>query len=125
LKGNYEMKKATILSVSKSPLRNVYGFKKEQKVIEPIINILSELKFDWFKNRLVDLFVSDKYRDGKTEKRYVNIKKEFDNVYYFTNKTCDVNLFVGRDKIFLVIQTKKDEQQEISKIIFKFADFKK
>jgi len=119
------MKKATILSVSKSPLRNVYGFKKEQKVIEPIINILSELKFDWFKNRLVDLFVSDKYRDGKTEKRYVNIKKEFDNVYYFTNKTCDVNLFVGRDKIFLVIQTKKDEQQEISKIIFKFADFKK
>ena len=38
------MKKAIILGVSKSNERSVYEFKKEQKAIDPILEIMTKLK---------------------------------------------------------------------------------
>ena len=110
------MEKAIILGVNKSKLRDVYVFKKEKKVIEPLIKIFKKLK-------LFNYYESYPFKEESGEYKAVN---EFiDLVYHDKTQYYDADLIIGDKKIFLIIRTKEDRQQQITKIITKFADFKK
>lgn len=109
------MKKAIILGVNKSKLRDVYVFKKEKKVIEPLIKIFEKLKlFNYYQ---------DPFREESGE--YKDVNEFIDLVYHDKNEYYDADLIIGDKKIFLIIRTKEDRQQQITKIITKFANFKK
>lgn len=120
------MEKATITSIKKGPKINEYIFKKNQNFVELIDSFLIDLNIQdyaykhiyyTFKNML-------SFEEGSPKKKIkksLQIRKIKDEIYHFNDKNYDINIFIGDKKIILVIRTKKDKQQEISKKISKIA----
>ncbi|MEK6859357.1 MAG: hypothetical protein AABX54_00945 [Nanoarchaeota archaeon] len=115
------MEKLKVSSISKGPDTNVYIFLKEQKFIESIISFFKELGFDEDETQMMYVFTTENYNNERTEPEFIDINKMKDNRINIKNKDYDIDIFVGERKIILVIRTKKDKQEEISKKIFKIA----
>ncbi len=109
-----------ILSMNKTQLRSEYIFKKKKKILEILDNLLKELGFvEPPEHNLRDLICEKK---GPRPK--IKVKDLIDEVYSMSNKNYDIEIFIGFEKIVLVVRSKKDRQQEVSDIVFKFAEFK-
>ena len=119
-------KKIKILGVKKSKLINEYVIKKEKGVLEGIKLLLEKIGYD--KEEFGDLYYL--FYDEEAEKNpkassVLDITKSKDERFNIKNQESDVDIFIGDKKIFLVIRTKKDMQNKISKEIFKIGSFKK
>ena len=57
--------------------------------------------------------------------KYEQIKKFEDRRFSFANDNYIIDLIFGKNKIFLIISSKKDEQKELSKKILKFTTIRK
>jgi hypothetical protein len=118
-KQSLNKKKAKLLSVSKKEYRCIFSFKKDWVSILIVDKILYRLGIDL-----------DPYRDGlkphfydhETDKR-VSLSKCIDEVYDFRNEDYVIDIFIGKKKIILVINSFRDKQDVISKVIFSCADF--
>jgi hypothetical protein len=112
-------RKAKLLSVSKDEYRCIFSFKKNWVSILIVDKILYRLGIDL-----------DPYRDGlkphfydhETGKR-IGLSKCIDEIYDFRNKDYAIDIFMGKKKIIFVINSFKDRQDVISKVIFSCADF--
>lgn len=119
------MRKIKILGISKSTKRNIYTFEKKQEFLKGFMNFLLELGIkDWEVNRFG--YVPDsKCYDEPLIGKYKQVMKFIDERFVFTNDNYVIDLIFGKNKIFLIITTKKDEQNELSKKLLKFASIKK
>ncbi|HLC63584.1 MAG TPA: hypothetical protein VJJ21_04680 [Candidatus Nanoarchaeia archaeon] len=111
------MKPLNILAIHKSPEHNCYVFPKQQN-------------FFGFARRLLEALVFQEYEfetfggifDNKTGEYTIkedSIKKYTDDRTTFNHPDYFIEFLFGKDKVFLSIHTKKDTQQELSKLIFK------
>jgi hypothetical protein len=113
------IKKIKVLGINKSNWKNYYIFPKKKEVFEIIRNLLRELSFEeWEWNRF-GRPIDKKYGEPILNKEE-NIKKYVDEIMGFDNKEYSIEVVFGRDKVFLIIHTKTDKQQKISKILDKF-----
>jgi hypothetical protein len=107
-----------IKSISKTPFRSKYGFKKEQKL------------FSFLRKFLVDLGLKNAdsigiYVDEKTE-NYVWDKEDKifeynERIENFSNKEYSVDIIYFAKKVELIINSKKDKQQEITKVLERYC----
>ncbi len=116
--------KDKILGIKKSELINEYTLKKEKGVLENIKLFLERLGYDKFGD-LHYLFYSEESEKKPKASSILDVTKIKDKRFNIKNNEYDIDIFIGNKKILLVIRTKKDLQDKISKEIFKIGDFKK
>jgi hypothetical protein len=118
-KESLNKKKAKLLSVSKNEHGCIFSFKKDWVSILAVDSILGRLGIE------LDLYrggLKPHFYDHETDKR-VSLSKCIDEVYDFRNEDYVFDIFVGKKKIILVINSFRDKQDVISKVIFSCADF--
>lgn len=109
------MKKVFLRSVSKNDFRCEFDFDKDWNSVKAIDEIL--IKLGDFHNGIGDLM----YNGEPGAKKLIS---EFEDYVCNTrNDDYSIDVFLGRKKIILIINTKKDMQEEISKAVFEFAEF--
>ena len=108
-----EIKKSIILSASKGAKINEYILKKD--------NTIPQNLYDFFINLGVkeDNFYLYHFL-GKQNRSFALTG---DHRYNIPDKIFDIDVFIGKEKVILIIRTKKDMQQEISKKLFRVAKF--
>jgi len=112
------MVKIKLKSIRKHSLRSSCSFEKNSVTIEAINNILGKLGVLKIGGRdLKDLV----YEEG--DRSLDDINKFVDEIYNFRNDDYSVDVILGKDTIFLVINSITDKQKEIYKAVFKFVDF--
>ena len=112
------MEKIKLLGVSKSGEHNKYEFPKEQKLFGILRQFLKEIGA-WYMGDSLGRPLDKKSGEsiyGKEE----SIKNYIDKEFRFHNKEYCIDIIFGKSRVFLFIHTKKDKQQEITKIINKF-----
>ena len=114
------MKKLKLLGIKKSENYNYYIFPKEQKFFEIVRAILKDIGYPVIEWKGYGRPVDKKFREpifSKEEK----IEEYVDKMQNFGFKGKEhIEIIFGKDKVFLMIHTKKDKQQRFSKIIDKF-----
>ncbi|MBI4116934.1 hypothetical protein HY449_04280 [Candidatus Pacearchaeota archaeon] len=117
--------KIELLSVSKSDYRNEFGLPKEQKFFEIVRKFLWKLGFE-----------EDKYLLGygrpweeSTEEPILNkennIKKYVNKIDNYRNKNYSVDIIYFDKEVVLIINSKTNKQQVISKVLDEFIDWEK
>ncbi|MCK5449630.1 hypothetical protein KAI32_02095 [Candidatus Pacearchaeota archaeon] len=104
------IKKVRLRSLSKKNLRCEFVFGKSLEVVDVIDKILS---------RLGDLEELDL---ANGESRKVKINEWVDVVCNIKNDDYSVDVFFGKSKIVLVINSRRDKQREISEAVFEFVE---
>ncbi len=103
-----------VSKISKSEFRSEFNFLKEQQFFSICRKFLLNLGFEkdeWIEsfgrpfNKEINEYILDKEE---------NIGKYVDVSDHFSNKDYAINIIFGKDKIFLIINTKIDKQKEIS-----------
>ncbi len=113
------MKKIKLIAVSKSEHRCQFTFPKEQQFFEIFrkfvykLDILDEEALNFGK-------ISNEKEYEYTDKEE-DIKKFTDQIIYFVNKEYSVDIIAGKDKIFLIIHSRKNRQQLISRYLEEFV----
>jgi len=104
-------------SVSKKPLKSVYTFIKVKEIAEGLYKILCDLKIsdetEWYK----DFMVTEEYYSSGVGQRFIDVTKMEDEYFAVSDDQFDVDIFIGAKKVILIIRTKKDIQQKISKVV--------
>jgi hypothetical protein len=112
------MKKIKLIAISKSEHRCQFTFPKEQQFFEIFrkfvykLGILDEQALNF--GRIFDE-KEDTYMD-----REDNIKEITDQIIYFSDKEYSIDIIGGKGKIFLIIYSKTNKQQFISKCLEEF-----
>lgn len=116
------MKPLKILGIHKSPEHNCYVFPKQQNFFAFVREFLGELGFEECE---YDEFIQkwDK-KKGELSKKEESIKKYSDVRQTFERPDFLIEFIFGKEKVFLLIHTKKDMQQEFSRLVFKFLKFR-
>jgi len=110
--------KVKIEGVKKSALRSEFIFEKSWAIVDSINDVLDKLGFlDVPGHNLKDLIYG--VEPGPKEK----INNFIDGVYGMENDDYFVNVFLGKEKIILVVNSCVDRQREISDVVFEFVDF--
>ncbi len=117
------MKKLIILGLNKSDTRSEYKFKKQEGVIESIIELLIKLGFKDEDPQIQYAFVSSKYFPAESGNKYEKIKNIIDYSEHFENKHYDIDVIMGIKKVFLIVRANKINQQKLSKILTKIGKF--
>ena len=113
------MKKIKLIGLSKSEDLNTYLFPKEESFFPFIKKLLGNLDFDpseYGEESNLDLA----YKNGKENFKEF-LEKTNDLRWEFKEGNYIIEVIIGKDRIFLLIYTKKDLQQEIYKIISKLT----
>lgn len=110
--------KLKLKSVSKTPFRSKYAFNKQQKV------------FSFLRNFLIEIGLKDAESIGiyYNEKEYKHvwnkenrISKYNEKIENFSNKEYSIDIIYFSKKVELIINSRKDRQQTISKILEKYV----
>ena len=119
------MKKIVVLSISKQEGRCVYELEKTGNVLEAVANFVKDLGLaETNYNTLKDLFYSQAYLEGKTDKKYEDLENYTDFFFDIKNEEYNLNLFIGLKKVIIVVSYKTDRQKEVTESLFKFANLK-
>jgi len=115
------MIKLKLLGIGKSENRCYYILPKKQKFFSFFRQFLLDLGIKKFEADSFARPLDKKFAEPIFDKED-NIKKYVDVHYSFVDgkKQYLVDLVFGKNSIFLIIFTKKDKQDEISKLINKF-----
>jgi hypothetical protein len=114
------MKKVKVLGISKSKGRVSFTLEKKQLFIKPFRKFLENMGLDeWEFNG----FWQEEDREGnKVDEKISGI---IDEKQWFRTDKYDIDLIIGKSKIFLTVYSRKsDLQKSISKKIFEFCEFK-
>lgn len=115
--------KIKMLSISKSDYRNEFGFPKEQKFFEIIRKFLIKLGF---KEDKYILGYGRPWNQSEEEpildKEY-NIKKYVNKIDNYRDKNYSIDIVYFYNEVVLIINSKQDKQQIISKAIEEFIDW--
>ncbi|MSS74050.1 hypothetical protein EXS72_00215 [Candidatus Pacearchaeota archaeon] len=114
-----------IFGLSKFEFHTFYELKKEQDFLSGFRKCLVDMGFGEEKYN-IEIYgfgrPNDKDAEPDTSKEE-DIKDYIDKHYFFQNNEFMIDLVFGKDKIFLMVASKKNKQQEISKKVQKFCDF--
>lgn len=105
--------KIKILGIDKSAARIFLVLEKKEEFIKYFEKFLEELGFGWLQTH--GFFKPD----GGMELK--NIKKIFDVHRLFLNTEYNIELIIGKEKIFLIIYTRENKQQFITDKIEEFC----
>jgi len=115
------MEKVKLVSAGKHSLRSKFSFDKSWEVVDALDEIVGRLGLNETPNHsLKDLIYS-----GKEPGPKFKIEKIEDEIYNMRNGNYFVDIFIGKSKIFLIVNSITGKQKEISEAVFEFADFKK
>jgi len=110
-----------IFGADKSEYKNNYVFKKEQEFIQGFRQFLLDIGFKQF-DIITSHFGYVMDKDGNPIiSEDIDIQEYEDEQFFFQNEEYKIDLVFGKDKIFLIIYTKEDKQQEISEKLHKFS----
>ena len=116
------MEKSTIRSVSKSPDMNQYIFTKDDTVPKNLYDFFTDLGINE-EDSLKNFLVTEDYHNDGTGERFGSIKSMHDWRYNLRDDIFDIDVFIGQEKVILVIRSKENKQKEISEKLFKVAKF--
>src|SRR3989344_5646551 len=113
--------KIVMLSVNKSDYRNAFGFPKEQKFFGILREFLWKLGFEE-----EDISISGHGRPWKEGEpisdKENSIKKYINQIYNFRDREYSIDIIYFDKEVVLIINSKQDKQQVISKVIDEFID---
>lgn len=122
LKENF--KRPKLCSISKSAFVSQYVLDKDKGVPYACYRFFLNLGFTPDQFDLENFLATENYiKDGSGD-RFICIHGLKDFRYNLKNDVYDVDFFVGDKKVFLIIRTKEDLQQEIAEKLFKFVEMK-
>lgn len=114
-----KMTKLKLLGIGKSEKHNYYIFKKEQEFFILIRDLLQKLaypKYVWdVFGRPIDKRFNEPEYYGEED-----IKKYSDDYCCFNGNGYYVEIFFGKEKVFLIIISENDKQKELSEFINKY-----
>jgi len=114
--------KMIMLNISKSDCRNAFGFPKEQKFFGILREFLWKLGFEE-----EDISVSGHGRPWKEGEpisdKENSIKKYVNKIDNFRNKNYSVDIIYFDKEVVLIINSKTNKQQVISKALDEFIDW--
>jgi|TARA_Y100000310_G_C19976503_1_gene487825 hypothetical protein len=114
-----------IFGLSKFEFHTFYELGKEQDFFSGFRKFLVNMEFGE-ENSNYEIYSfgrpDDKDHEPDTSKEE-NIKDYVDKHYFYQNDKYMIDLVFGKEKIFLMIASKKDKQQEISEKVQKFCSF--
>ena len=111
------MKPLKILVIHKSPEHNCYIFPKQQNFFFFARKLLEQLGFQEYEFEALGKLMDKK--KGEYTNKEEPIKNYTDWRIAFQLNEGYLEFIFGKEKVFLLIHTKKDMQQEFSKLIFK------
>lgn len=114
-----------LFGIRKFEFHSDYTLEKKQEFFSGFRKLLEDLGFGK-EESTIEIYSfgrpSDRNGEPITTKEK-NIKKLFDKHFFFQNEDCMVDVVFGKSRIFLIIATKKDRQQEISRKVQKFCSY--
>ncbi|GEM_PF-3003891 len=116
------MEKIKIYGSGKSENHIYYILEKKQKFFEGFRQLLQDIGYDCEQH---EVYAFGRPVDEWAEpilSKEENIKKYIDKFYYFKgNQNFVIDIIFGKEKIYLIFNTNKDMQKEISRSIEKFC----
>jgi|APSaa5957512622_1039677.scaffolds.fasta_scaffold38739_4 hypothetical protein len=116
-----KLDKSIIRSVRKLPKMSEYVFTKDDTIPNNFLKLFLDLGVDEENFYLKHFLVTEDWDRDQSGTRFMLIDHYHDYRYNILDKNLDIDVFIGREKVILVIRTKKDRQLEISKKLFKIA----
>ncbi len=115
------MKKSIVRSISKTPKMSEYILTKDTTLTENLTKFFINLGFDETKFDLEYFLITESSQTKEPKKKPFSIYDHEDCRYNLKDKNLDIDLFIGVEKVILVIRTPKDRQEEVSNKLFKVA----
>lgn len=113
-----------MLGVGKSERYNHFTFEKKQAFFAGFRNFLLDLYFE-DSDKQVSGFARPKDKEGYTLfDQNEDIRKYKDRHFHFASGIVSLNIFFGDKKIFLVIHTERDIQEDVMNSLLKFSELK-
>jgi len=113
------MKKAVLLGVAQGPKHSVFQLEKKKQALDAIRELLHNLEFaTWDTAKLMGpLGAAD---TGKPTMKYSN--SAYDDKYFAMSKgQYTVQVFFGKKKVILSVQTINDEREHLLSVVQKFC----
>jgi len=114
------MGKIKLLGTKKSEKCNYYVFAKEQKFFSIARKSLLDLEIDNYDANEFARPCDKKYGEPIMNEEDF-IQDYYDKIFTFNNKKYFITIIFGKEKVFLIINTISDKQEEVSKILNKFV----
>src|SRR3989344_5670757 len=105
-----------LLAVEKSDKHNSYTFPKVQEFFEVVRDLLKELEFEHYEWNGFGRPRECQYDEPLSDEDE-DIKKYTDEMFTYEKEDDYIEIIFGKDKVFLIIHTQKNQQRKISKII--------
>lgn len=112
------MQKIKLKSISKTPLRSKYSFRKQQKIFSFLREFLVELGL---KNANSIGIYYDEEKDNYVWDKEDNISEYKETIENFSNKEYSVDIIYFSKSVELILNSRKDKQQRISEILEKYV----
>ena len=114
-----------IFGLSKFEYHSDYILEKKQEFLSGFRKFLVDIGFgEESSNFEIYSFARPLDKDGEPDaSKEISISKLVDQHYFFQNNDYMIDLVIGKQKIFLMISTTKDRQEEISVKVQKFCSF--
>lgn len=113
--------KPIVTGIIKSNFESQYILNKDCNISRALFNFFVELGFDERDQNWTSFFINKEYYKNNGENKFVSFGELEDFRYNLDNDLYDIDVFFGHRKVFLVIRTEKDMQQEIAEKLFKFV----
>jgi hypothetical protein len=120
-------KKSQLVGLKKSPNQVIFTLKKDKTVPSNLINFFKEIDFSLEPGDFCGFLESRNYsyQRGRNGKDRGSIRKLQDSYYIAKNNGINLYLFIGKNRVFVILETKKDRQQDLSDKFFKYFEFGK
>jgi hypothetical protein len=119
------MDKIKILGSKKSDNHNLFILDKKQEFFSGFRKFLVDMDFG-SEDSSFDIYSFGRPQDEEHEPiiaREEKINEYIDQDFTFTHKGYTINVIFGKNKIFLIIFSKKNIQEKVAKAINKFCIF--
>jgi hypothetical protein len=118
-------KLSRLISVSKSPKQSCYTLQKDDTLQQNLYDFFIDLGMKEDNFYLQHFLVTESWDMDKSGKRFMKIDAYHDYRYNLQDKKWDIDVFIGREKVILVVRSKSDRQKEVSEKLFKYVKFRK
>ena len=113
-----------MLGLGKSERYNHFTFEKKQEFFTVLRSLLTDLHFEDSDGQISE-FARPKDKEGYTLfDQDDDIKKYKDRHFHFASGIVSLNVFFGDKKVFLVIHTERDIQEDILESLLKLSELK-
>ena len=110
-----------IIGIAKSDTHSVYVLGKKQEFFKAFRNLLADFQTE--EGTLLDRELFGRQVDSHgepDESKEEDIESVRDQHHFFQNAEDKIDVIFGNDRVFLIFNTSKDKQDEISRMVQKF-----